>query len=285
MNIIKNLLKILPDKLYLQLMYFKHFRKFINFNNPKSFNEKIQFLKLKYRSNELTEMADKYKVKQYVSQLIGNEYVIPTLGVWNTTEEINFDELPEKFVLKCNNDSGGVVICKDKQALNIEETKKFLNSRLNNNGFWYGREWPYKNIKPCIIAEKYMENNGQNELIDYKFFCFNGQPKVVLVCSERFASNNMCKTYFDEDWNLLNIMEANHRTDKEQKKPQSFEKMKIISQKLAKDMPFVRIDFYEIEGKLYFGEITFFPASGLEKFKPEKWNNIFGDMIDISKYK
>lgn len=285
MNIIKNLLKILPDKLYLQLMYFKHFRKFINFNNPKSFNEKIQFLKLKYRSNELTEKADKYKVKQYVSQLIGNEYVIPTLGVWNTTEEINFDELPEKFVLKCNNDSGGVVICKDKQALNIEETKKFLNSRLNNNGFWYGREWPYKNIKPCIIAEKYMENNGQNELIDYKFFCFNGQPKVVLVCSERFASNNMCKTYFDEDWNLLNIMEANHRTDKEQKKPQSFEKMKTISQKLAKDMPFVRIDFYEIEGKLYFGEITFFPASGLEKFKPEKWNNIFGDMIDISKYK
>lgn len=285
MNIIKNLLKILPDKLYLQLMYFKHFRKFINFDNPKSFNEKIQFLKLKYRSNELTEMADKYKVKQYVSQLIGNEYVIPTLGVWNTTEEINFDELPEKFVLKCNNDSGGVVICKDKQALNIEETKKFLNSRLNNNGFWYGREWPYKNIKPCIIAEKYMENNGQNELIDYKFFCFNGQPKVVLVCSERFASNNMCKTYFDEDWNLLNIREANHRTDKEQKKPQSFEKMKTISQKLAKDMPFVRIDFYEIEGKLYFGEITFFPASGLEKFKPEKWNNIFGDMIDISKYK
>lgn len=285
MNIIKNLLKILPDKLYLQLMYFKHFRKFINFNNPKSFNEKIQFLKLKYRSNELTEMADKYKVKQYVSQLIGNEYVIPTLGVWNTIEEINFDELPEKFVLKCNNDSGGVVICKDKRALNIEETKKFLNSRLNNNGFWYGREWPYKNIKPCIIAEKYMENNGQNELIDYKFFCFNGQPKVVLVCSERFASNNMCKTYFDEDWNLLNIMEANHRTDKEQKKPQSFEKMKTISQKLAKDMPFVRIDFYEIEGKLYFGEITFFPASGLEKFKPEKWNNIFGDMIDISKYK
>ena len=285
MNIIKNLLKILPDKLYLQLMYFKHFRKFINFNNPKNFNEKIQYLKLKYRSNELTEMADKYKVKQYVSKLIGNEYVIPTLGVWSTTEEINFNELPKKFVLKCNNDSGGVVICKDKQALNIEETKKFLNSRLNNNGFWYGREWPYKNIKPCIIAEKYMENNGQNELIDYKFFCFNGQPKVVLVCSERFASNNMCKTYFDENWNLLNIMEANHRIDKEQKKPQSFEKMKIISQKLAKDMPFVRIDFYEIEGKLYFGEITFFPASGLEKFKPEKWNNIFGDMIDISKYK
>ena len=190
MNIIKNLLKILPDKLYLQLMYFKHFRKFINFNNPKSFNEKIQYLKLKYRSNELTEMADKYKVKQYISQLIGNEYVIPTLGVWNTTEEINFNELPEKFVLKCNNDSGGVVICKDKQALNIEETKKFLNSRLNNNGFWYGREWPYKNIKPCIIAEKYMENNGQNELIDYKFFCFNGQPKVVLVCSETAANGN-----------------------------------------------------------------------------------------------
>mgnify|MGYP004638379437 CR=1 FL=1 len=285
MNIIKNLLKILPDKLYLQLMYFKHFRKFINFNNPKSFNEKIQYLKLKYRSNELTEMADKYKVKQYISQLIGNEYVIPTLGVWNTTEEINFNELPEKFVLKCNNDSGGVVICKDKQALNIEETKKFLNSRLNNNGFWYGREWPYKNIKPCIIAEKYMENNGQNELIDYKFFCFNGQPKVVLVCSERFASKNMCKTYFDENWNLLDITEANHRIDKEQKKPQNFEKMKTISQKLAKDMPFVRIDFYEIEGRLYFGEITFFPASGLEKFKPEKWNNIFGDMIDISKYK
>lgn len=285
MNIIKNLLKILPDKLYLQIMYFKHFRKFINFNNPKNFNEKIQYLKLKYRSNELTEMADKYKVKQYVSKLIGNEYVIPTLGVWSTTEEINFNELPKKFVLKCNNDSGGVVICKDKQALNIEETKKFLNSRLNNNGFWYGREWPYKNIKPCIIAEKYMENNGQNELIDYKFFCFNGQPKVVLVCSERFASNNMCKTYFDENWNLLNIMEANHRIDKEQKKPQSFEKMKTISQKLAKGMPFVRIDFYEIEGSLYFGEITFFPASGLEKFKPEKWNNIFGDMIDISKYK
>ena len=207
------------------------------------------------------------------------------MGVWNNTEDIEFNKLPEKFVLKCNNDSGGIVICKDKQALNIEKTKKFLKSRLNNNGFWYGREWPYKNIKPCIIAEKYMENNGQNELSDYKFFCFNGEPKIVLVCSERFSCNNMCKTYFDENWNILNITEANHRIDKEQKKPQNFETMKIISKKLAKDIPFVRIDFYEIEGKLYFGEITFFPASGLEKFKPEKWNYILGDMIDISKCK
>ena len=196
-------------------MYFKHFKKFINFNNPKSFNEKIQWLKLNYRNVKFTDMADKYKVKQYISKMIGDEYVIPTLGVWDTPEKIEFNKLPEKFVLKCNNDSGGIVICKDKKNLNIEETKKFLRTRLNNNGFWYGREWPYKNIKPCIIAEKYMENDGQNELVDYKFFCFNGEPKMVLVCSERFSSKNMCETYFDENWNLLNIVEDNHRIDKE----------------------------------------------------------------------
>ena len=284
MKIIRFLLRLLPDKIYLQLIYFKHFKKFIDFNNPKTFNEKIQWLKVNYRNDVFTEMVDKYKAKQYISQLIGEEYIIPTLGVWNNPEEIEFDKLPEKFVLKCNNDSGGIVICKNKQTLNIAETKKFLKSRLNNNGFWYGREWPYKNIKPCIIAEKYVENNN-HELIDYKFFCFNGKPKIVLVCSERFSSNNMCKTYFDENWNLLNIVEANHRINKEQKKPQTFEKMKEFSKKLAKDMPFVRIDFYEIKGKLYFGEITFFPASGLEKFKPEEWDYILGDMIDITKIK
>lgn len=284
MKIVKKILKLLPDKIYLQLMYFKHFKKFINFNNPKSFNEKIQWLKLNYRNVKFTDMADKYKVKQYISKMIGDEYVIPTLGVWDTPEKIEFNKLPEKFVLKCNNDSGGIVICKDKKNLNIEETKKFLRTRLNNNGFWYGREWPYKNIKPCIIAEKYMENDGQNELVDYKFFCFNGEPKMVLVCSERFSSKNMCKTYFDENWNLLNIVEDNHRIDKEQRIPQNFEKMKMISKKLSRGMPFVRIDFYEIMDKLYFGEITFFPASGLEKFKPKEWNYILGDMINIKDY-
>lgn len=284
MKIVKKILKLLPDKIYLQLMYFKHFKKFINFNNPKSFNEKIQWLKLNYRNVKFTDMADKYKVKQYISKMIGDEYVIPTLGVWDTPEKIEFNKLPEKFVLKCNNDSGGIVICKDKKNLNIEETKKFLRTRLNNNGFWYGREWPYKNIKPCIIAEKYMENDGQNELVDYKFFCFNGEPKMVLVCSERFSSKNMCETYFDENWNLLNIVEDNHRIDKEQRIPQNFEKMKMISKKLSRGMPFVRIDFYEIMDKLYFGEITFFPASGLEKFKPKEWNYILGDMINIKDY-
>ena len=174
MKLFRKLSRLIPDRIYLQIVYFKHFRRFINFNNPKTFNEKIQWLKLNYRNEEYTKLVDKYRVKQYITKLIGEEYVIPTLGVWNNVDDIDFKSLLEKFVLKCNNDSGRIVICKNKKDFDEAKAKSFLKERLKNNGYWYGREWPYKNVKPCIIAEKYMEDSISKDIKDYKFFCFNG---------------------------------------------------------------------------------------------------------------
>ena len=276
----KNCIQI-SDEHFLKLKYFNSFHKKLNLKNPQTFNEKLQWLKIYDRNHQYTQMVDKYEAKKYVASIIGEEYIIPTIGIYNSFDEIDFKKLPNKFVIKCTHDSGGLVVCKDKNKLDKNNAKKKIEKSLKTNYYYCGREWPYKNVKPRIIIEKYMCTKEQKELIDYKFFCFNGNPKIILVCSERFSSNNMCETWFDDKWNFLDIIESSHRVDKTIKKPINLSKMMEFSKKLSKDIPFVRVDFYEINGKTYFGELTFFPASGFERFEPKEWDYKLGEMLKL----
>lgn len=285
MKLFRKLSRLIPDRIYLQIVYFKHFRRFINFNNPKTFNEKIQWLKLNYRNEEYTKLVDKYRVKQYITKLIGEEYVIPTLGVWNNVDDIDFKSLPEKFVLKCNNDSGGIVICKNKKDFDEVKAKSFLKERLKNNGYWYGREWPYKNVKPCIIAEKYMEDSISKDLKDYKFFCFNGSMEFFDIDIDRFIEHR--SNYYDRNGNFLPFGKTYCPPDytKKIEMPKNLDKMIELAETISHNTVLSRIDFYEIDGQVYFGEITFYPGSGFSPFTDEKWDYKLGDMIDLPNIK
>lgn len=277
----KGFFNFLNDKKYIELEYKLKMNKKLNLENPITFNEKIQWLKLYDRKDKYVTMVDKYEAKKYVSNIIGNEYIIPTLGIYNSFDEIDFEKLPNEFVIKPTHTSGNVYICKNKKDINYKELKKIVKKWLKRKYYYLHREWPYKDIKPRIIIEKYMSDNKGQELMDYKLFCFNTIPKLTLVCSERFSSDNMCETFFDENWNIFNFTEGNHRIDKSIKKPENYEQMKEIAKKLSENTSFSRIDFYEIKGKIYFGEITFYPNSGFEKFEPEKYDKIFGDWIKL----
>lgn len=285
MKLFRKLSRLIPDRIYLQIVYFKHFRRFINFNNPKTFNEKIQWLKLNYRNEEYTKLVDKYRVKQYITKLIGEEYVIPTLGVWNNVDDIDFKSLPEKFVLKCNNDSGGIVICKNKKDFDEAKAKSFLKERLKNNGYWYGREWPYKNVKPCIIAEKYMEDSISKDIKDYKFFCFNGSMEFFDIDIDRFIEHRA--NYYDRNGNFLPFGKTYCPPDytKKIEMPKNLDKMIELAETISHNTVLSRIDFYEIDGQVYFGEIIFYPGSGFSPFTDEKWDYKLGDMIDLPNIK
>ena len=275
--------KCIKDKTFIKIKYYFVMDKKLNLENPKTFNEKLQWLKLYDRNPEYTKMVDKYEAKKYVLNLIGEEHIIPTLGIYNNFEEINLAKLPDKFVIKPTHTSGNVYICKDKNIINLEKLRKLINKWLKRKYYYLHREWPYKNIKPRIIIEKYMSTEKQPELIDYKFFCFNGEPKILLVCSGR--SKKLKKTWFDVKWNKLDLEEGNCETDGTLKKPKNLDLMIELARKLSRKIPFVRIDFYENDSRVYFSEITFYPNSGFEKFKPEKYDEILGDMIELPKEK
>ena len=285
MKLFRKLSRLIPDRIYLQIVYFRHFKKFIDFDNPKTFNEKIQWLKLNYRKEEYTNLVDKYRVKQYITKLIGEEYVIPTLGVWKNVDDIDFKSLPEKFVLKCNNDSGGIVICKNKKDFDEVKAKSFLKERLKNNGYWYGREWPYKNVKPCIIAEKYMEDSISKDLKDYKFFCFNGSMEFFDIDIDRFIEHR--SNYYDRNGNFLPFGKTYCPPDytKKIEMPKNLDKMIELAETISHNTVLSRIDFYEIDGQVYFGDITFYPGSGFSPFTDEKWDYKLGDMIDLPNIK
>ena len=285
MKLFRKLSRLIPDRIYLQIVYFRHFKKFIDFDNPKTFNEKIQWLKLNYRKEEYTNLVDKYRVKQYITKLIGEEYVIPTLGVWKNVDDIDFKSLPEKFVLKCNNDSGGIVICKNKKDFDEVKAKSFLKERLKNNGYWYGREWPYKNVKPCIIAEKYMEDSISKDLKDYKFFCFNGSMEFFDIDIDRFIEHR--SNYYDRNGNFLPFGKTYCPPDytKKIEMPKNLDKMIELAETISHNTVLSRIDFYEIDGQVYFGEITFYPGSGFSPFTDEKWDYKLGDLIDLPNIK
>ena len=277
---IKYSLRFIPDKMFLQIYYFARFKKFINFKNPKTYNEKINWLKLNDRKKIYTSLVDKYDVKEKVAKVIGNEYIIPTLGVWNSFDEIDFDKLPDKFVLKCTHDSEGVYIVKDKNKLNVKEARQKINEAMKYNFYYIGREWPYKNIKPRIIAEKYMEDHVDGELRDYKFFCFDGKAKLMFIATDRNIGETKFD-YYDLDFNHLDIVQHYTNSDKEIRKPKNFDKMIQLSEKITQyfKLKHARIDFYEVDGELYFGEITFYHFSGLQPFKPNEWDKKIGDLL------
>jgi hypothetical protein len=276
------LLGWMSDEQCLKFWYRYTFGKQLNLDDPKTFNEKLQWLKLHDRKPEYTAMVDKYEAKQYVAERIGEEYIIPTLGVWNSFDEIDFDGLPDQFVLKCTHDSGGLVICKDKSKLDIAKARKRINRSLKRNFYLVSREWPYKNIKPRIIAEEYMEDSSNNQLRDYKFYVFDGEVKAMLVISDRM-SGNMKLDVFDADFHPLDFTRGYPHSDVPIQRPQTFHEMKQLAEKLSKGICVLRVDFYEVDGRVYFGELTFYGGSGLVKFDPESWDERFGSWLKLPK--
>jgi len=275
--------RVLPDKVYLKICYKLATGKKLDLKNPKTFNEKLQWLKLYDRKPEYTTMVDKYEAKKYVAEKIGEEYIIPTLGVWDHFDDIDFDSLPDQFVLKCTHDSGGLVIVKDKSKLDKPAAKKKIEKSLKMNYYYSGREWPYKDVKPRIIAEKYMEDlsNGGG-LTDYKFFCFHGKAENVMVCLDRNTGDTKFY-FFDKAWKLLKLnmrgMAAPEGFTIE--KPDGMDKMFQIAEVLSENLKFSRIDLYNVDGKIYFGEITFFPQSGFDSQLLDTTDALFGKWIHL----
>ncbi len=276
----KIIFKMIPDKMFLKMKYRHRVKRKLDLKSPQTFNAKIQWLKLYDRNPKYTMMVDKYEVKKYIEETIGKQYLIPTIGVYDNFDDIDLEKLPNQFVMKCTHDSGSVVICKNKKEFDFEKAHKKLSKALKRNWFWEGREWAYKNVKPRIIIEKYLEDKNVKELPDYKIMCFNGEPRMSFTCTERF-NDGLKVTFFDIDWNKLPFERSHPMSTKEIKKPKNYEKMLELSRILAKNIIFVRVDWYEINGKLYFGELTFYPGNGYEKFQPEEWDYKVGSMLDI----
>ncbi|MBM6864976.1 glycosyl transferase [Bacteroides caecigallinarum] len=274
--------RFIPDKLYIKVVYRYKMGRWIDWDNPETFNDKLQWMKLYNRRPEYTMMVDKYAVKEYVKNKIGEQYVVPNLFVWDRPEDIDFDMLPDKFVIKTTHDGGsrGCVICKDKQKLNRKETLRRLKKSMKNNLFYKYREWPYKNVKKRIIAEKFLENEDSSTLNDYKLYCFNGLVKCVCISNNRFLGDTEFD-YFDDNFNRLPFSQGGPNSKKEIKKPQTFDEMKVIAEKLSSGIPHVRVDLYEVKGHVYFGELTFFDSSGFKEFIPEEWDYKLGSWLEL----
>jgi hypothetical protein len=271
----------IPADRFLKAKYRKRMGRELNLENPTTYTEKLQWLKLHDHRPEYTTMVDKYAVKDYVAGKIGAKYVIPLLGVWDRAEDIDFDALPDRFVLKNTHDSGGLVICKDKSKLDIPAARQKLGKFLKRNYYDQNREWPYKNVKPRIIAEEYMEDTRQGELRDYKFFTFGGEPKVLYIAQGRGRGEDTVADFFDMDFNHLPFTIDHEMAPVPPEKPENFELMKKLAAALSAGTPQLRVDFYEVDGKVYFGEMTFFHCSGMAPFHPESWDKTFGDWVRL----
>ena len=272
---------VVPEEWYLKRQFLKKVGYPLNLDNPKTFNEKLQWLKLHDRNPLYTKMVDKYEAKKYVADIIGEEYIIPTLGVWDNFDEIDFDKLPNQFVLKCTHDSGSIAICKDKATFDKKAARKKLERGLRYNYYYAGGfEWPYKNVKPRIIAEKFMVDESRTELKDYKVFNFNGEPKIIQVDYDRFVEHK--RDLYGADWHKLEYalayaMNPGHEVNR----PQKLEEMLDLARKLAKGHAFLRTDFYSINDKLYFGEMTFYPEAGFGKWSPNEIDDKLGNCVNI----
>lgn len=271
----------LKDDKYLQRKFKFKMGKTLDLSSPSTFSEKLQYLKLYDHNPVYTKLVDKVVVKEYVADMIGEQYIIPTIGVWNSPNEIDFNFLPQKFVMKCNHNSGlGMYICKDKAKLDICQVKKELTRGLKQNYYLAEREWPYKNVPRKILAEQYLENSETSGLTDYKIHCFNGVPRFILVCQDRFAESGLTEDFFTPEWEHMSVKRPNiPNATTPISKPEKLDEMLALAEKLAKDIPFIRVDFYFVDGKIYFSELTFFPAAGFAPFEPEEWDKIFGDWL------
>lgn len=272
----------MSDEEYLKRKYMSIFGEKLDLENPVTYNQKMQWLKLYYRRPDYTQYVDKYEVRSYVAQTIGEEYLVPLLGVWDSPRNIDFNELPMKFVLKCNHNSGlGMCICENKNKLNIEHVVRGLEEGLKQDYYLTGREWPYKNVKRKVIAEKFLVDESGYELKDYKLYCFDGKVKLIMINSDR---NNSCATkadYFDEKFNHISMTWGYKPSVNAPMKPKHFDEMKKLAEKLSKGMPHVRVDFYVADDRVYFGEMTFFDGSGFDSFGDVEHANMLGDWIKL----
>lgn len=269
----------MPDEAYLQMMYKCHMGQKLDLSNPITYNQKLQWLKLHDRRPEYRIYADKYAVREFLKQTVGEEYLIPTIGVYNNVEEIPWEELPNQFVLKCTHASGTNIICHDKNKLDIEKSKQQLKKWMNMDFFWQGREWQYKNMHPKIICEQFMVDESGYELKDYKFHCFNGEPKCLNVILNRYSGLNA--NFYDLEWNPLPFYQHYAPSKAEVAKPKSFDKMVEFAKKFSQGLPYIRVDYYEVNGHLYIGELTLHPASGWLEFAPESADELLGSWIEL----
>ncbi len=274
------------DEKYLCKIFRLTFGYDLPLNNPQTFNEKLQWLKIYDRNPEYTAMVDKYEAKRYVGQRIGKQYIIPTLGVWDRFGDIDFTKLPPQFVLKCTHDSGGLVIAPNIKDFDKKSAKKKIERSMKRNFFYYGREWPYKNVKPRIIAEQLLTNPDQlHGINDYKLMCFNGKVLCSFVCSERYSTEGLNVTFYDRNWNKLPFERHYPSSKRSIEKPKRYEEMVALAEVLSERIPFLRVDFYEVNDQIYFGELTFYPGSGFEEFNPIEWDLRLGQWIQLPERK
>lgn len=277
----KGIYDSIPDEKYIRQQYKLFTGNELNLDNPQKLSEKLQWLKIYNRHPEYTELVDKVGFKKYIKELIGEEYIIPTYGVWDKFDDINFDMLPNQFILKCTHDSGSFVICKDKSNFNVKNAKKIIEKGLKRNYYWGGREWPYKNVKPRIIAEKYISTLGKPDSIEYKTTCFNGKVEFVTICTGIAHSDYSKRTndHFDANFNPMPWWTYYKHASVTPNKPKEWEDLIMLCEKISKDIPYARVDAYIIDDQIYFGEITFFTWSGYLKFNPEEWDEILGKRL------
>ena len=270
----------MEDEEYLKKFFLAKMGYELNLNNPETFNEKMQWLKLNYRCPIFTQMVDKYEVRKYIANIIGEEYSVPLIAVWDSPDDIEFDKLPSQFVLKTTHGCGGMYICRDKSTFDLNGAKKALKKTFYKNYYMYMREWPYKNVQPRVIAEQYMQNGDEVHLKVYKIFNFNGIPKIIQAI-QNDKTHDESIDYFDADWNLLDLHQNYPNSKIKTEKPKTLEKMLELSKKCSSGFPFLRTDWYEINGRVYFSEFTFYSDAGMEPFYPEKWDKILGSWITL----
>lgn len=276
---IRNLIvRLLPNRYYSSIVYYKHFKKFPDFKSPKTFSEKMQWIKLYGNLSEYSKYVDKYEVRNYIKETIGDRYLINLLNIYESTDEINYEELPNRFVLKGTHGCGYNIIIKDKSLINKEEIKNKFAKWLKEDYSVLSKEIQYKSIKPRIVCEEYIEDK-EGELIDYKIYCFSGKAEFIQVISNR--KSNMCQDFYDLNWNKLDLRADETPSKVNIKKPEKLEEMIRISEKLSNEFPFVRVDLYYVDNKIYFGELTFTPKGGMVKFKSEEYDIKFGSLINI----
>lgn len=281
-NIICKIASLIPTSLYLKILYRIKTKRNLNLKNPNTYSEKLNWLKVYDKNPLYTSLVDKYEVRRYVAECVGDDFLIPLLGVWNDFDEIDFSKLPNQFVLKCTHDFGSVVIVDDKENMDVEKARSVINDELKYNFYYRGREWAYKNVKPRIIAEKYM-NDGNNRLIDYKFFCFNGRVEFMFIATGR--GNDLRFDFFTRDFEHINVTNGVPNAEFIPRKPKLYDDMIEKAELLSKNIPNVRVDLYEINGKIYFSEMTFYHNGGMVAFDPYEMDVELGKKFVMDRWK
>ena len=280
----RGLTRFVPDELHLKLMFREKMGCWPDLKNPKGFNEKLQWLKLHDRNPLYTTLVDKYRVKQWVAERIGGQYVTPTCAVWERAEDIDISGLPERFVLKTNHDCGGIAICRDRATFDLDAAKEKLAKHLKRNYYWGCREWPYKDVRPLVFAEEYLDPSMGADpaagITDYKIMCFGGEPRCEFTCTGR-AGGDLRVDFFDNEWNHLPFTRHYPNADVPPDAPHDLAGMLSAARELAAGFPFVRVDFYEVAGRRIFGEMTFYPGGGFEEFDPYEWDKRLGSWIEL----